>query len=78
MIERGVVVRIEGPTATVEICDKQVESCAFNDLWKRVAQETRKILQSVTLADMAKSDTDKKNSLITCLTEEMQENAPEL
>ena len=56
----------------------QVESCAFNDLWKRVAQETRKILRSVTLADMAKSDTEKKNSLVECLSEEMRENSPDL
>ena len=30
------------------------------------------------LADMAKSDTEKKNSLVECLSEEMRENSPDL
>lgn len=60
-----------------EVCEK-VETCAFNDLWRRVAEETSNILRSVTLADMAKSDTDKKNSMLECLKEEMQGNSPDL
>jgi len=50
---------------------ERVESCAFNDLWKRISVETSKILRSVTLADMVQSDSQKKDGLASCFGEEM-------
>jgi Rrf2 family protein len=50
---------------------ERVESCAFNDLWREISMETSRILRSVTLADMVKKDTRKKNSLAACFREEM-------
>ncbi len=55
------------------VCDR-VESCAFNDLWRRISNETSKILRSVTLADMVRSDSRKKSSLARCFREEMLSN----
>jgi Rrf2 family protein len=51
-------------------CDR-VESCAFNDLWKRISVETSKILRSVTLAEMARKDCEKRSSVASCFEEEM-------
>jgi Rrf2 family protein len=51
-------------------CDR-VESCAFNDLWKRISTETSKILRSVTLAEMARKDCEKQSSVASCFEEEM-------
>jgi Rrf2 family protein len=50
---------------------ERVESCAFNDLWKKISVETSKILRSVTLADMVQSDSQKKDGLASCFGEEM-------
>ena len=50
---------------------ERVESCAFNDLWKKISVETSKILRSVTLADMVRSDSEKKDGLASCFGEEM-------
>jgi len=50
---------------------ERVESCAFNDVWKRISVETSKILRSVTLADMVRSDFRKKDSLARCFGQEM-------
>jgi Rrf2 family protein len=50
---------------------ERVESCAFNDLWKRVSQETAKILRSVTLADMVVRDSRKRTGPARCFGEEM-------
>lgn len=51
-------------------CDR-VESCAFNDLWKRISTETSKILKSVTLAEMARKDCEKQSRVASCFEEEM-------
>ena len=50
---------------------ERVESCAFNDLWKKISVETSKILRSVTLADMVQSDSQKKDGLAICFGEEV-------
>ena len=50
---------------------ERVESCAFNDLWKRISKETSKILSSVTLADMVRKDCQKQSSVASCFEEEM-------
>jgi Rrf2 family protein len=50
---------------------QRVESCAFNDLWKRISNETSKILRSVTLADMVRNDSRKKSNLASCFEEEI-------
>lgn len=49
----------------------RVDSCAFNDLWKKISAETSKILRSVTLADMVRRDSHKRNSLANCFEEEI-------
>ncbi len=49
----------------------RVEECAFNDVWRKVTKATSKVLKSVTLADMVKMDTKKKNALAACLRDEM-------
>lgn len=54
-------------------CDR-VESCAFNDLWRKISNETSKILRSVTLADMVRSDSRKKSSVARCFGEQMLSN----
>lgn len=51
-------------------CEK-VDTCAFNDLWKKISVETSKILRSVTLADMVRHDYEKKNRVASCFEEEM-------
>jgi Rrf2 family cysteine metabolism transcriptional repressor len=50
---------------------RRVESCAFNDLWKKISVETSKILRSVTLADMVRKDSQKKSSLASCFEEQV-------
>jgi Rrf2 family protein len=50
---------------------ERVESCAFNDLWKKVSLETAKILRSVTLADMVRQDSRKRGGPARCFGEEM-------
>lgn len=50
---------------------ERVESCAFNDLWKRISKETSKILRSVTLADMVRNDSRKQIGLANCFEEQM-------
>ena len=50
---------------------QRVDSCAFNDLWKKISEETSKILRSVTLADMVEHDSQKRKSLANCFEEEM-------
>ncbi len=62
----GVVHCVHDPSS----CGR-VEECAFNEVWKKVSKATSKVLKSVTLADMVKLDTKKKNALAVCLREEM-------
>lgn len=51
---------------------ERVKSCAFNDLWKKISQETSKILRSVTLADMVHYDSRKRDGLANCFGEEIR------
>jgi Rrf2 family transcriptional regulator, cysteine metabolism repressor len=50
-------------------CEK-VDSCAFNDLWRKISKETSRILRSVTLADMVRQDSRKKSRPASCFEEE--------
>ncbi len=54
---------------------RRVESCAFNDLWRKISDETSKILRSVTLADMVRQDSEKKGGLASCFGEEVMSDA---
>ena len=57
----GFVQCVEDPSG----CEK-VESCALNELWKRVSQETHNILTSFSLADLVEIDSHKKNGASNC------------
>jgi Rrf2 family protein len=48
------------------VCDR-AGTCAFNDLWKHVAAETAKVLQSFSLSDMLELDSAKKHAPHHCL-----------
>lgn len=66
-----IIEALEGPLTFVHCvrdpstCEK-VPSCAFNELWKAVSAEASKVLKSVSLADMARLDAQKKRSLSAC------------
>lgn len=66
-----IIEALEGPLTFVHCvrdpssCEK-VPSCAFNELWKAVSAEASKVLKSVSLADMARLDAEKKGSLSAC------------
>jgi len=46
-------------------CDR-TGTCAFNDIWKKVAEETARVLRSFSLTDMLKLDAEKRNSPMRC------------
>lgn len=66
-----IIEALEGPLTFVHCvrdpstCQK-VPSCAFNELWKAVSAEASKVLKSVSLADMARLDAEKKGSHSAC------------
>lgn len=51
-----------------EFCGR-VGTCAFNEIWKKVADETSRVLQSFTLRDMLELDATKNNSPMRCFDE---------
>jgi Rrf2 family cysteine metabolism transcriptional repressor len=50
-------------------CDR-TGTCAFNDIWRKVADETSRVLRSFSLTDMLKLDSEKKKSPIRCFDEQ--------
>jgi len=51
-----------------KFCDR-VGTCAFNEIWRKVADETSRVLDSFSLMDMLQLDASKKNSPIRCFDE---------
>jgi len=46
-------------------CDR-IGMCAFNEIWRKVSDETSRVLKSFSLMDMLELDSVKKNSPIRC------------
>ena len=53
---------VQDPT----FCDR-TDSCAFNEIWKKVTEGTSRVLESFSLMDMLEMDSAKKKSPIRCL-----------
>ena len=68
----GFVSCVKDPTT----CDR-VGSCAFYDLWKRLSEEASEILRSVTLADMVRKDSLKRNRLPNWVQEQVLSEQPD-
>jgi Rrf2 family protein len=66
-----IIEALEGPLTFVHCVRdpsscQRVPSCAFNELWKAVSEGASKVLKSVSLADMARLDSQKKGSSSAC------------
>ena len=70
-----IVESLEGPLSFVRCvqdpasCDR-INSCAANEIWKKVSQKSSKVLKSYTLTDMVKIDAQKEDNQVNCFDSE--------